>query len=949
MPIQRKFLDWCRPALAAAVEYLITRYQTRTALDLSRLIVVVPGGRAGRRLIELLVEKAGERALLLTPPQITTEGRLPELLYTPRHPFADELTQKLAWGEALRNMPAERRSAVLPHPPAGDDFERWMELAELLRQVHVELAADGLDFQDVLKRGPRVPGFAEQSRWETLRAVQEAYLARLDELKLWDVQTARLVAIRQREIATECDVVLLGAVDLNRSLRLMLDQIADRVTALVHAPQSLASRFDEHGCLRSDAWLEADVPVHEAQIERVDGPAEQADAVVQFLASLKGEYRADEIVVGLPDSSLAPQILRQLAQCGIQGRWVEARRLVESPPYRLLIALAEYHERQHFADMARLVRHVDVEDWLNRQATTDGKPPPDWLSALDRYHANCLPLRLDDKRLAQQAAQESRVVARPILELQRHVSRLLPSDAKPRPLSSWSEALRAALQTIYGDRVVARDNDNERYLEQTLRKIAAAIDTLRQIPRPLEPTVTFSQAVQLALAPLAAETLPPPADAEAIELLGWLELPLDDAPALVVTSFNEGIVPQSRTADPFLPDELRRQLTLEDNDRRYARDAYALSVLAASRPNLRLIVAHRDADGNPLAPSRLLFAADEERMAQRAVHLFGPPPTALKRRVLAAGLPPAPQVSALAPPIPQPLEEPLDRISVTHFRTYLACPYRYYLRHVLRLEALADSGEELDGGQFGVLVHEVLEQFGRDEEMRTCAEAETIYEHLVERLQSVAAAKYGTQHGRPAIRMQVEHIRRRLLAFAEIQARRTAEGWEILHSEDAEQGLETDFAVDGRLATLRGRIDRIDWQESTGTLLVLDYKTSDSGDAPEKVHRKRDGQWVDLQLPLYRHLLSKVPLGGRADAAAAVQLGYFSLPKDATQASVQVAEWNAADLAAADEAAREVIRNIRHKLFWPPKEPPPAFCDDLAPICQDHRLGSWRQMAEEGA
>jgi hypothetical protein len=949
MPIQRTFLDWSRSALAAAVEYLLSRYQTEQRLDLSKLIVVVPGGRAGRRLIEILVERADEASLLLTPPQIATEGRLPELLYTPQHPFADELTQQLAWAEALRNMPTERRSSLVPHPPASNDFERWLELGDLLRRLHVELAADGLDFGQVLKQGPRVAGFAEQARWETLCAVQHAYLARLDELKLWDVQTARLVAIRQREIATDCEVILLGAVDLNRSLRQMLDQISDRVTALVYAPQSLASRFDEHGCLRCDAWLEAEVPLAEEQIERVDGPAEQADAVVRWLASLNGQYRADEVVVGLPDPLLAPQVMRQLAQHEIHGRWVEACRLAETAPYRLLSALAEYYERQRFADLANLVRHPDVESWLNQQTAGAGGGPRDWLTALDTYHGACLPLRLDATFLAREAKQERKPIAKPILELKDFISRLLPREPLTQPLSQWVESIREALVYVYGEKIVVRENLAERYLEQTLRKITAAIDRLERIPKPLEPSVTFSQAVKLALAPLVAETLPPPADANAIELLGWLELPLDDSPALVVTSFNEGIVPQSKIADPFLPNELRRQLALEDNDRRYARDAYALSVLAASRQSLKLIVGHRDAEGNPLAASRLLFAADDARVAQRAVRLFGSPPSAIKRRVLAAGLPPAPKVSALSPPPPLPLREPLDHMSVTHFRTYLACPYRYYLRHVLHLEAVADDGEELDGGQFGVLVHEVLEHFGRDAKMRGCDEAETIYEFLDDRLAAVAAAKYGTQHGRPAIRMQVEQIRRRLRTFADLQAARIAEGWQILHSEDADQRLQVDFPVDGQGMTLLGRIDRIDWQESSGTLLVLDYKTSDGGDSPERAHRKRDGQWIDLQLPLYRHLLSRLPLNGKAASAASVRLGYFTLPKDMSSASVQVAEWSADDLAAADDSAREVIRNIRRELFWPPKEPPPAFCDDLAPICHDHRLGTWREMVEEGA
>ena len=45
------------------------------------------------------------------------------------------------------------------------------------------------------------------------------------------------------------DIVLLGAVDLNNTLQQMLDQLAERVTAYIVAPEEQPDRFDSHGCL----------------------------------------------------------------------------------------------------------------------------------------------------------------------------------------------------------------------------------------------------------------------------------------------------------------------------------------------------------------------------------------------------------------------------------------------------------------------------------------------------------------------------------------------------------------------------------------------------------------------------------------------------------------------------------------------------------------------------
>ena len=79
---------------------------------------------------------------------------------------------------------------------------------------------------------------------------------------------------------------------------------------------------------------------------------------------------------------------------------------------------------------------------------------------------------------------------------------------------------------------------------------------------------------------IAEESIPREAGEPAVEVLGWLELHLDDAPALVITGCNEGFLPTAVSSDPFLPEGLRRRLGLPDNARRYARDAYAPTCLS---------------------------------------------------------------------------------------------------------------------------------------------------------------------------------------------------------------------------------------------------------------------------------------------------------------------------------------------------------------------------------
>ena len=206
-----------------------------------------------------------------------------------------------------------------------------MELGALLQRQHRELAADALDFAQVARRGSRVTGFQEQQRWQFLSEVQQRYLEILDQLQLWDLQTARLFAIQHHLCQTDKQIVLVGTTDMNAAMRQMLDLVADQVTALIHAPETLADRFDKHGCLNPDAWQDVPIPVATEQIHVVEGPADQASEVIHCIAALDGRYRADQIVVGVLDEMLVPQLLRRLQESHVSARWVVGRTVAKPP------------------------------------------------------------------------------------------------------------------------------------------------------------------------------------------------------------------------------------------------------------------------------------------------------------------------------------------------------------------------------------------------------------------------------------------------------------------------------------------------------------------------------------------------------------------------------------------------------------------------------------------
>lgn len=935
--IKREFLDWSRPALQSAASRLSARYRQGRLLDLGQVIVVVPGQRAGRRLQEMLAFLAEDENLRLTPPEVVTQGRLPEVLYAPKHPFANDVTQDLAWAKALQDLPEEKRQHVIPHAPAATDALRWLELGKILRRLHVELAADGLDFAAVHKNGPKLTEFVESDRWEALAAVQRCYLQLLDQQKLWDIQTARLKAIEFREIRTQCDIILLGTVDLNNTLRQMLDQIAARVTAFIVAPEDRADRFDEHGCLVPNMWCNAPIPLQDEQLRQIDGPGDQAEAVSTWLAELDGRFRKDDITIGVPDESLVPQLQRQLKQIGVRARWVEGVRLGDTAPFRLLAAAIHFAGGRRYEDLAALVRHPDLAEWLQpgQAKKTRVLAAGAWSmpAQLDRFYNTHLPSRVRGA----QAIQDSPDWPDLALALERMES-WLEGASSTHPLRAWGDIFRKMLGAIYGSRILNLDIPADDVLHRTIRRILKECDRIAVIPESLDGVaLSATDAFQIVLVALADETLPPPADPDAVEILGWLELPLDDARALIVTSFNEGFVPKSAGADAFLPDRLRRELGLLHNERRYARDAYATSVLCQSRQELQVLFARRDTANDPLQPSRLIFACPDEELVGRAKHFFAGAKAAVSsRRLLLATGGTIPNRSSFDVPRPIPLGRPRQHFSVTEFKHYLACPYRYYLRRVRRLEVIDDTARELDGGTFGTLLHKALGVFGRDSGgPRESDRDQDIFNFLADQLDTLAARIYGPDQRRPAIRLQLEQARHRLRAFAKQQAELRRAGWRVVYAEDDEKDrLSASFLVDEEPITLVGRIDRIDFHESERVVRILDYKTADRARSPDQTHH--DGEkWTDLQLPLYRHLWRSATA---LPAECTVEVAYFNLPKLEDETKVAAADWDDAMFAQADEEARRIIRGIRKEEFWPPVYPAPDFSDDLAAICLDNVL-----------
>jgi ATP-dependent helicase/nuclease subunit B len=260
-------------------------------------------------------------------------------------------------------------------------------------------------------------------------------------------------------------------------------------------------------------------------------------------------------------------------------------------------------------------------------------------------------------------------------------------------------------------------------------------------------------------------------------------------------------------------------------------------------------------------------------------------------------------------------------MSVTQFRDYLVCPFRFYLRHVLGMEELGDEKREMDALDFGSLVHHVLQKMAGSAEMCRCESEVKLRDFLYAQTERWVAKRFGPS---PPLQVgvQLDSAKQRLAAAARVQAELVGEGWEILRGE---------MEISGKLADMpvRGRIDRIDRHRETGWVRLLDYKTSDRIQSPEQAHfaplaehaaeymkvvvNGVERRWIDLQLPLYRFLL---PDG--EEFRGEIELGYFNLPKSVNDTGIII--WDGFRdelLQSAVNCAVGVVGDIRNRRFWP--------------------------------
>jgi ATP-dependent helicase/nuclease subunit B len=917
MPVERHFLGWDEALTAKICAFLLPE-TISGPVDLSGQLIIVPTRQAGRRLREAMALRCASRNTALLAAQVVTPGVLIKSVETDI-PEADPVLAKALWADVLLNSDPHEFGGLFPAGLAERDFTWALNTGEMIQDLRKTLATGAYTINDVISSHAK--DIEEHDRWKDMAQLETIYLKRLREMELADPCVRMIESARAPGLPVDTQRIVVAAVlDLAPLHAQMLAQLSKRlpISILVPAPPSLAGSFDEWGRPDPGKWRNAilDVPHPSANILVATSPSGQSRAILSEIARESEMFGPADIAVGVADGGVVPFLKAELEQKNIAVYDPSDKSLKNHALCNLIASFSELFLTGSYQAFRTILRHPDVLRHLETKLQIQATP---LLQQLDEFQNRHLPARLEDILHFFPKGQYS---AGPgFEELAKSVSAVERLVASFSAYTDAATSIRQFLRAIYEDRTIDSQNADDEDFAGAANAVNKTMAGLEDVEARIA-SLNKEQALVLFGRALADETYHGERRGAAVDLEGWFELPWNDAPFLIVTGMNEGCVPDGRLDDVFLPDSFRSRLGLQCDAMRLARDTVIMTCLIESRRKKGrtcFICGKTNGRGDPLKPSRLLFRCKPDELLQRATALFGP---ARGQRE-----PHPPTATFLLNPVPSvdvaPTHPALKKMPVTWFRDYLACPFRFYLKHVLGMETLDDWKREMDAADFGTMIHEVLNRAAKSAVFASSDEAK-IGAILSRHLDDWARARFGSSPSLPIL-ISLDAAKHRLAAVAHVQAQLVRDKWRIIETERR-------FSIEIKGLEVTGTIDRIDRNEETGQIRIIDYKTTDSAVQPERAHfgplsdttpdfakvpvKSRTMRWSDLQLPLYMTFVLSEDAPERE-----VEVAYFNIPKAVNDTSVQCwKDFNQDTVKSAYACAIGVVEAVQSGVFWPPSE-----------------------------
>lgn len=947
--VSRLFLGWDKPLVQSVTEHLAAGWDGKGALDLSDWLIVVPTRHASRRLREALAIHAATKDAAVLPPLTVT----PDFLSSPERlrevDAAGQIETLLLWTAEMLKLDLDVHRHLFPINPVERTFSWALKTASDLLQVRETLNENGLSLEDAARMLEKSE--MEPERWSDLARLEKQCILATESLGYADWQVTRRRAAAEGSLPeTVRRIMMAGVLDPSALAIEALERHSHSlpVEVLVFAPPSSHSGyFDLWGRPIAELWLTEPIQIvkPESRIHQSSTPAGQAAEAMTLIA----EHTNPGMVaaMGVADVEIAAPLEKTLAEHDIGAYDPAGRRMGTHGVFHLLRLMSQLSASRSFNSAAQLMRCPDIAETIRRmtQAQTGTRPSlPRLLNDLDELAVEALPDTLEDAIELAPRHFEQETISPVVVGLD-----WLAATLKQLAGPSFGNALTDFLAEVFSLRPFRLDRPQDAVFAAIADQISQVLDALEGPAAKLfTSSLSTGSRLELLLRVMEDQVFYPERTARDMDLQGWLELLWEDAPHLIVTGMNDGKVPESILSHQFLPDSARRALGLRNNDTRFARDACLMTSIIELRKQsggrVDFIFGRIGSGEEPLRPSRLLFQCPDAELAERTLQFFKKPVTHSE-----------PMPWQLAWRLkPHPLADDAGifrKLSVTQFRDYLTCPFRFYLKHGLKMSHVDASGTEMDAMTFGSLLHHVLEKFATESPAATSTDAAVIRTELHRLLEARLHATFGQRLTVPVM-IQCESARQRLSWWAEIEAEERAKGWQIVAAETRLSPEGDPWKLGDMIVS--GVVDRVERHPQLGIRLI-DFKTYSPSTAQKgerksvedyhlnKIKRTEDAsllapwalthngkgeeaRWADLQLPLYHLAMQRIYPNEKIHTA------YATLGK--TKGDIGIDAWpdlEGSQLASAKACAEGIISAVLARHFWPPAEKLP-FGDDFGQL-----------------
>lgn len=306
-----------------------------------------------------------------------------------------------------------------------------------------------------------------------------------------------------------------------------------------------------------------------------------------------------------------------------------------------------------------------------------------------------------------------------------------------------------------------------------------------------------------------------------LQIMGLLESRVIDFKNVIVVSVNEGVLPAGKSANSFIPIDLKRTYQLPTHKEKDAIYSYHFHHLLQRAENVHLLYNTETGGLNSGEKSRFLLQLELEKQLAHKI----------SNSTIAPRVPPIPEVLMKVDKTPQMMEH-LKHLAERGFSpsaltTYIRNPIDFYKQYILGIREREEMEETVAFNTLGTVVHDTLENFYkqwvgkevREEDLReairnTPTEVKKQFEKTYTRDPLV--------QGKNLLIFEV--VKRYVISMLNLDIRDIKEGnqLKILQVENTLKTRihinELDFPV-----YLGGQVDRVD--QRNGIMRIIDYKT----------------------------------------------------------------------------------------------------------------------------